>query len=145
MFKHILIPTEGSPLAQIAIDQGFALAKEAGAKVTVVTVSEPFHVIASDVEDIAAIAEEEFHRCEEAEHLLRDTQAHATAMGLDCEALLARAGRPDEAIIEIADKTGCDLIAMASHRRRSFVEMLLGSVTAKVLKNSKIPVLVYRQ
>ena len=54
MFKHILIPTDGSPLAQIAIDQGFALAKEAGAKVTVVTVSEPFHVIASDVEDIAA-------------------------------------------------------------------------------------------
>ncbi|AYM04379.1 universal stress protein [Agrobacterium radiobacter] len=142
MFKHILIPTDGSPLAQIAIDQGFALAKEAGAKVTVVTVSEPFHVIASDVEDIA---EEEFHRCEEAEHLLRDTQAQATSMGLDCEALLARAGRPDEAIIEAANRSGCDLIAMASHRRRSFLEMLLGSVTAKVLKNSKIPVLVYRQ
>ncbi len=145
MFKHILIPTDGSPLAQIAVDNGFALAKDAGAKVTVVRVSEPFHVIASDVDDIAAIAEEEFHRCEEAEHLLKNTRERAVSMGLECDALLARAGRPDEAIIETANRSGCDLIAMASHRRKSFLEMLLGSVTARVLKNSKIPVLVYRQ
>lgn len=146
MFKHILIPTDGSPLSQIAIDNGFALARDAGAKVTVVTVAEPFHILAADAETIAAITEEEeFHRCEEAEHMLKDTQARAKTLGLECEALFARAGRPYLAIIEAANQSGCDLIAMASHGRKGLSEMVMGSVTAKVLKNSKIPVLVYRQ
>lgn len=146
MFKHILIPTDGSPLAQIAIDSGFALAKDAGAKVTVITVAEPFHIVAADAENIAIITEqEETHIRDEAEHVLKDTQARARTLGLECDALFARATKAHEAIIEAANQNGCDLIAMASHGRKGVRAMVLGSVTSKVLSNSNIPVLVYRQ
>jgi nucleotide-binding universal stress UspA family protein len=64
--------------------------------------------------------------------------------GVDFSSLSLTNDVPYEAIIEAATQSGCDLIFMASHGRRGFSGLLLGSETNKVLTHSKIPVLVFR-
>ena len=142
MYKHILIPTEGSVLSNKAIEHGIALAKALGANVTALTVSEPFHVSAFEpriVEQyrkhVAALA---------AKHL--DTAKNvASALDVACELVRVEHELPYRAIIDTATERGCDLIVMASHGRRGISAIVLGSETIKVLTHSTIPVLVCRE
>jgi nucleotide-binding universal stress UspA family protein len=67
----------------------------------------------------------------------------ASARGVRCQVMQVEQNQPHEAIVDIAVRKNCDLIVMASHRRRGIAAMLLGSVTAKVLARTTIPVLVY--
>jgi nucleotide-binding universal stress UspA family protein len=66
------------------------------------------------------------------------------AAGVPCESVHETNEFPAEAIIALAKKRKCDLIAMGSHGRRGLVRVVLGSTAQKVLSQSKIPVLVYR-
>ena len=75
---------------------------------------------------------------------LGEVQAQCAATGVECATIAATSDVPYEAIIEAAEKSGCDLIFMASHGRRGISGFLLGSETNKVLTHSKVPVLVYR-
>ena len=68
----------------------------------------------------------------------------AVNAGIRCNTMVLESEAPYEGIIEAAKRNTCDLIFMASHGRRGFSELLLGSETQKVLTHSKIPVLVYR-
>jgi nucleotide-binding universal stress UspA family protein len=145
MFKHILIPSDGSDLSRKALAGGSAFARSIGARITVVTVSSPFHVVAIDpvmVTDTKAeyLADAEASarkRLKEAEDLVR-------AADVRCETRHAFSDHPYQAIIEAARGADCDLILMASHGRRGVVGTLLGSETQKVLTHTKIPVLVWR-
>ena len=78
-----------------------------------------------------------------AEHLRVATDM-ATAAGVTCNVVHVEHHQPYEAIITAAKKAHCDLIVMASHGRRGYAAVLLGSETVKVMTHSKIPVLVYR-
>jgi nucleotide-binding universal stress UspA family protein len=145
LYKNILIPTDGSELATIAVKHGVALAKEIGAKVTGVTVTEPFHVLS------LAPTQLEYTRSEykkdsqvRAEKALSSISAAANTAGVPSETLHVEHEHPYQAIIETAASKGCDLILMASHGRRGVAAVVLGSETVKVLTHSKIPVLVYR-
>jgi len=145
MFKNILIPTDGSELAWKAVEHGIALAKSVGAKVTVVTVSLPFHIFTLDplvVEDTAA--QYKARTEEHAANLLAATARAAKSAGVLCETVHVVHEHPYRAIIDTAVSHGCDLITMASHGRRGVSALLLGSETVKVLTHSKIPVLVHR-
>jgi len=145
MFKNILIPTDGSELAWKAVEHGTALAKSVGAKVTVVTVSLPFHIFTLDplvVEDTAAQYKTRME--EHAAKLLATMANAAKAAGVPCETVHVVHEHPYQAIIDTAVARGCDLITMASHGRRGVSALLLGSETVKVLTHSKIPVLVHR-
>lgn len=64
--------------------------------------------------------------------------------GVTCEVIQLESDAPYEVIVDVADKRGCDLIAMSSHGRRGIAAVVLGSETVKVLTHSKVPVLVYR-
>ncbi|MCK7468055.1 MAG: universal stress protein [Desulfosudis oleivorans] len=64
--------------------------------------------------------------------------------GVTCDVVMETSDQPYEAIVNLAEQKGCDLIMMASHGRRGVGALLLGSETQKVLTHSKIPVLVYR-
>lgn len=146
MYAHLLIPTDGSPLSTVALEKALAFARDAGAKVTVLTVVEPFHLLTMDPEEIEATRSEfERYAAEEAARWLTDAQLKAKALGVPCEALQVMSDEPFRAIIDTADGHECDLIAMASHGRHGIAAVLLGSVTAKVLAHSKIPILVYRE
>jgi nucleotide-binding universal stress UspA family protein len=145
MYKHILLPTDGSPLSEEAIKQGFGLAKALNAKATVLTVVPPFHVIA--VEPIMVTdTREQYDKdiVKMAERRLAMPREAAKIAGIAYEDVNLVAEHPWAAIVETAKTRGCDLIVMASHGRRGVSALVLGSETTKVLTHTKVPVLVCR-
>jgi len=145
MYKSILVPTDGSPLSGHAIDEALSLAVSLGARATLLTVIEPFHVIAYAPEQIVETRDAyDRHMRQEAERRMQEGEAKARARSVACETAIVSSGDPHEAIIATANERGCDLIAMASHGRRGMKALVIGSVTAKVLTHSQVPVLVYR-
>jgi nucleotide-binding universal stress UspA family protein len=145
MFRHILVPSDGSLLSASAVDKALEFAREARAKVTVLTAIEPFHVLSTDSKQLADTrATYERHTQAEAARHLAEAERKAKALGVQCNVVQMEHEHPYKAIIETAKKSGCDLIAMASHGRRGVSALIIGSETTKVLTHSSIPVLVYR-
>ncbi|MBV8472826.1 MAG: universal stress protein [Hyphomicrobiales bacterium] len=145
MFEHILIPTDGSDLSRKAVLYGVQLAKSVGARVTALTIIEPYRLpmmegalAAETLEDYDAEAEQSAARA------LEQVKMAADAASVPAEVLRERADQPYRAIIDCALANRCDLIVMASHGRRGVAALLIGSETTKVLTHSTIPVLVYR-
>jgi len=146
MYKHILLPTDGSALAEIAINSGLQFAKAVGAKVTGFYVMverqpdsfedyAPVEVKAPQLDEVAK---------QEANKYLKAIADKARALGVPCDTYPMKHASPHQAIITFATQTGCDLIIMASHGRKGITGELVGSETARVITNCKIPVLVYR-
>lgn len=146
MYKHILLPTDGSPLSEVAISNGLQFAKATGAKVTgfyVMVEHQPESFEDYAPVDAKAPALEEVAK-QEADKYLKVVADKARAMGIPCQTYSMRHASPHEAIITFATQGGCDLIIMASHGRKGITGELVGSVTSRVITNCKIPVLVYR-
>ena len=147
MFKHILVPTDGSQLSTETVKRAVSFAREAGARVTFFY-AKPDYPIAFYGEGalIDPTTPEKFSELatQQATEILAACTRESESAGVACASLSITSDIPYEAIIEGARQTGCDLIFMASHGRRGFSGMLLGSETQKVLTHSKIPVLVYR-
>ena len=147
MFKHILIPTDGSELSRATARRAVSFAKDAGARVTVFF-AKPEYPIAYFGEGalIDPTTPEKFAEIAElqAKEYLTEVQQQCFEADVECSMTSATSDIPYEAIIEAAEKSGCDLIFMASHGRRGISGFLLGSETNKVLTHSKVPVLVYR-
>lgn len=147
MFKHILIPTDGSSVAFKAVKAGVALAKETGARITGYYAVEPFgpsvygdgYVISPKM-----VAEFERRAKTAGEKHVAKIGRSAKAAGVPFQRLVLKAATPYEGIVDAARKQKCDVIFMASHGRRGLSALIMGSVTNKVLSHSKIPVLVYR-
>jgi nucleotide-binding universal stress UspA family protein len=145
MYKHLLIPTDGSALATEAVDKGIAFANDIGAKVTVLTVTGPFHMFSLDPQQLTdTFAEYQRHAACHARRILAAAEQKAKALKVSCNTVEIEGTNPHEVIIATAAREGVDLIVMASHGRRGFSAVLLGSETLKVLTHSKTPVLVYR-
>jgi nucleotide-binding universal stress UspA family protein len=145
MFKHILLPTDGSPLSEEAMRKGIQFAKTINAKVTGFCVIPKLRYFSYD-SDIGPEFQKQAEaavRAEVNKNLLAIEKA-AKEAGVPCETAQQTSDQPYEAIIEAAQKKECDLIIMASHGRRGVQGLLLGSETQKVLTHSKIPVLVFR-
>ena len=145
MYRHILIPTDGSELAEQAVTNGLSLAKSVGAKVTVIIVEEPNWLAVPSFAEHGAF--EELGKLTEqikkyvASALNRAADA-AKQAGVPCDTIQVKDAQPYQAIIATAADKGCDLIVMASHGRSGLSAVVLGSVTNKVLTHTKIPVLV---
>jgi nucleotide-binding universal stress UspA family protein len=145
MFKHILIPTDGSDLSRKALLYGVEIARENKSRLTVLTVRPPFAVGTLDV--IGVIGSQDQFEAETrryADNALTQAEMAAEAAGVKVTTLQAVGDQPYREIIECAHANGCDLIVMASHGRRGVSALLLGSETAKVLTHSQVPVLVFR-
>ena len=145
MYKHILIPTDGSDLSRKAIEHGIALAKSIGASVVGITVSPTFHTFAVDPVIVTETPEQYRQNCEaRAERYVGVVRDVARTAGVAYEGVHAIDDHPHQAIIATARDKQCDLICMASHGRKGVSALVLGSETTKVLTHSKIPVLVCR-
>ena len=145
MFKNIMIPTDGSDLAAKAVEQAVLFAKEIGAKITAVTVTEPFHRVSVKPSQLEYTPiEYKKHAESHANKVLGEVSAAAKSAGVACDTLHTEHEHVYQAIIEAAEARKCDLIVMASHGRRGVSAVVLGSDTVKVLTHSKLPVLVYR-
>jgi nucleotide-binding universal stress UspA family protein len=145
LFKNIMIPTDGSDLAAKAVEQGVLFAKEINAKITAVTVTEPFHLLSVKPNQLEYTPiEYKKHAESHADKVLGGVSDAAKLAGVVCDTLHVEHELVYQAIIEAATARRCDLIVMASHGRRGVAAVVLGSETVKVLTHSKIPVLVYR-
>jgi nucleotide-binding universal stress UspA family protein len=146
MYRHILIPTDGSELSRRAVQHGLSLAKAVGSKVTALTVEGSFNVYdvpASKVHEMSGSFADHVQRTKaHAEKILNGVAEAARTAGVACEIVQVEQDHPYEAIIDTAQQRGCDLIVMASHGRSGIAAIVLGSVTTKVLTHTKIPVLV---
>lgn len=147
MFKHILVPTDGSQLSQDTARRAISFAKETGARITAFYAKPEYPVTyygegalidSTTPEQFAELAEQQ------AQEILGFVDRLCQEAGVSCSKLSLISDIPYEAIIDAATQGGCDLIFMASHGRRGFSGLLLGSETNKVLTHSKVPVLVYR-
>lgn len=146
MFKHILIPTDGSPVAHRAAKACIALAGRLGAKVTAycaIEVLQPIYVEGYVFTRRQLNGFEQRAR-EAGQKRLDAIGKMARAAGVRFATVVAAAQTPYEGIIAAAKKRQCDVIFMASHGRRGLSKLVMGSVTQKVLSHSKIPVVVYQ-
>lgn len=147
MFKHILVPTDGSQLSSDTAKRAVDFARETGARLTFFF-AKPDYPVAFYGEGalIDPTTPEKFAEMadKQAREVLSGCEQLAAAAGVACTTSSAVSDVPYEAIIDAADSKGCDLIFMASHGRRGFSGLLLGSETQKVLTHSTVPVLVYR-
>jgi nucleotide-binding universal stress UspA family protein len=145
MYRHILVATDGSELAEHGVANGLALAKSLGAKVSVIVVVEGldwlirFSKSGQAAEGLARYAE---GRKEHAMNVLNSAANAAKEAGVSCETILVENEQPYQAIIGAAKDKGCDLIVMSSRGHSGFSMLLIGSVTNKVLTHAKTPVLI---
>jgi nucleotide-binding universal stress UspA family protein len=147
VFKHVLLPTDGSKTARKGIRAGIRLAKELGARVTAYYAIDAMPAYSySDGYLLNATLLKEFEKRarEQGEKYLADVVKAARAAGVPCRTLMSSPATAYQGIVAAAKKQRCDVIFMASHGRGELRTLLLGSVTQKVLAHSKKPVLVYR-
>lgn len=147
MFKHILVPTDGSDLSRQTAARAVTFAKEAGARITAFFAKPEYPVTyygegalidPTTPEKFAELMEKQ------ADDVLQHVVKLCQEAGVPCSTASSTSDVPYEAIIAAAESAGCDLIFMASHGRRGISALLLGSETHKVLTHTTIPVLVYR-
>lgn len=147
MFKHILIPTDGSELSRKAIAGAIGLAKVAGARVTAVFAAPTATpVVYRKFLPVGYMTPQKHARLikRTAAQYLGVVEQAARKARVPCETVCVTNDFPADAILAVARKRKCDLIYMASHGRRGISELLLGSETQKVLAHTTIPVLVHR-
>ncbi|WP_028997898.1 universal stress protein [Azohydromonas australica] len=143
MYKHLLVPIDGTPLSSATVDQAVSYARAIGAQLTFLHARPDYAATGAGAllhaAEPMAFAEA---AAGNARALVAKAQAAARAEGVDCTCLIRTSDRPHEAIVDAAREAGCDLIFMASHGRRGLKGALMGSVTAKVLQRATLPVLV---
>jgi nucleotide-binding universal stress UspA family protein len=149
MYARILIATDGSDLADRALDHAVELAKLAGSEVTVVTVTEPAAVVGGGYATIGGTVVDPYPELIEAQaksarELLEKAAKRAADKGVTVKTVLVDNSFAADGIVSTAEKLGAELIVMGSHGRRGLNRLLLGSQTNEVLAHTKIPVLVTR-
>ena len=144
MYRNILVPTDGSEITAKAVKTAITLAKTLGAKLSTISVKEPFPY--SAISEMQPVPPQEFYDAQEriASARVKAVVDQAAAEGLECAGHTIEALHPWEAITDHAKNQGCDLIIMASHGRRGVSALLLGSETQKVLTHCAVPILVVK-
>ena len=147
MFKHILVPTDGSALSLRAAKNAVRFAKAHGASITAFYAAPEYHPnIAGDYIPANFVPPSAFEKQiqKTADKYLDQIKKLAAAGDVPCSGSYASSDSPYQAIIKAANANKCDLIFMASHGRGGIAGLLIGSETNKVLTHCKLPVLVYR-
>jgi nucleotide-binding universal stress UspA family protein len=148
MYKHILIPTDGSRTAQKAVEAGIDFARESGASITFFTAVPEYEVpLASEVmahKPVMSMEEHERLSAEKARAILAPALERARTCGVAFDTDHALSDKPYRAIIDAARRHGCDAIFMSSHGRKGLSRLMRGSETLAVLTHSDIPTVVLR-
>lgn len=144
MFKSILVPTDGSPIAEKVFGPAIAAAKNNDGRLVAVCVAPPggpHPTEGSVIPDYGRQYEQDVLRSAQ-QNAQRLVDA-ACAAGVPCETVVTRSDDPAGEIVRAAEQFGCDVIFIASHGRRGISRLFAGSETQRVLAESRIPVLVF--
>ena len=144
MFKHILVPVDGSDTAMKAVDKAVGLAKAFGCPITAIYVIDPYPF--TGVGTDFAFGQEQYLSAATAEagEATRAAREQIEAAGVPVESRVIESHMPWRGILDTAEEIGADLIVMGSHGREGLEKLVLGSVTHRVLSHAKVPVLVVR-
>lgn len=147
MFERILVATDGSLLAQKAVDGAMALARQNGAELLAITVVPRYPTsylegATSHLPDEIARAEKQW--ADSAQATLDDIVEAGAACGVKVKTTTINSDHVADSVLAAARKHGSDLIVMASHGRKGLKKLLLGSQTQQVLNDASMPVLVLR-
>ena len=146
MFKHILMPTDGSEHSEGAIKRGMELAKLCNAKVTGIHVVPDYHLMIAYEGAFDPVTEEKIEEeaRQRAASFLDFVKQTAAASSVPCDTVVATSDHPYDAIVNAANERGCDLIVMTLRYRKGLVKLLMGNEATRVLHRVSIPVLVFR-
>lgn len=144
MFKHILIPVDGSPTALKAVDKAADLAKTFGSAVTIVYVIDPYPFTGLGSDFAYGQAEYLSAASAEAQVATEEAQRACAQAGISASTRVVEAHGAWRGIIETADQVNADLIVIGSHGRHGLEKLVLGSETQRVLSHSKRSVFVVR-
>jgi len=145
MYQRILVPTDGSELASVAVNAAISFAHACGGSIVALSVAYPEPVLLSAEGAVAAGTELGVDvLLEQSQQYVGQVADAARRAGVACTTLTAYGYSPADEIIEVAKRNHCDLIFIASHGRRGLSRLIAGSVTQRVLAYSPVPVMVYR-
>ena len=145
MYKHLLLPTDGSELSERAGHEGVNFAKSINARLTVLHTTPVFYPPELSGHAVyTRVLEYEQQSKKNAQQALNAIERIARDADVAVDSVHRVSDNPWEVIIAVAQEHGCDLIFMASHGRRGINALLMGSETSKVLTHTKVPVLVWR-
>lgn len=144
MFKHILVPIDGSATAHLAVEKAAGLAKAFGSRVTAIFVIDPYPFTGIGTDFAYGQAEYLSAATAEANAAIKDAKTAFEAAGLSAETSVVEAHAAWRGVVETAESSGADLIVMGSHGRSGLEKLVLGSVTQAVLSHTHLPVLVVR-
>lgn len=145
MYKRILVPTDGSPLSEHAVDAAIEFARAFGSEIVALSVAVPEPVLQSlDGAMVLDPGQQVDALLEHAYTAVAAVAARAQAAGLQCTPLTRFSLDPGEAIVDAVREQACDLVVMGSHGRRGLSRLLAGSVTQAVLAYAPVPVMVLR-
>ena len=145
MFKHILVPVDGSPTSLLALSKAAELAKAFGSDVTAVYVIDPYPFTGVGADFAYGQAQYLSAATAEADSALNAVKQHMEQAGIAVSTLIGEGHSVHDGVMQAAKATDADLIVMGSHGRKGLEKLVLGSVTQRVLAASLIPVLVVRQ
>ena len=146
MFKHILMPTDGSDHSKKAIERGIELARLCGARVTGIHVVPDCRMMVSYDGSLDSLAREQVEKeaGEQAVRFMSFVQHAASASNVPCDTVVVANAHPYDAIVDTANQRGCDLIVMTARSRKGLVSMVMRNESSRVLHRASIPVLVFR-
>ena len=144
MFKHILVPVDGSPTAQLAIDKAIGMARAFGARVTAIFVIDPYPFTGIGADFAYGQADYLSAATAQANAAIRTAKVAFEAAGVAVETSVVEAHAAWRGVVDAAAAAQVDLIVMGSHGRSGLEKLVLGSVTQAVLSHTHLPVLVVR-
>jgi len=145
VYRHLLVPIDGTDLSVEVVGNAVALARPLGARITFFHASEDHAAsLRGEADAVRLTSRENFDYAFSGRprELLAKAEAAARAFGVSCTSLHAVSDKPAQAIVGAAREAGCDLIFMASHGGRGRLGMAYSSETFDVLMNAGLPVLV---
>lgn len=140
MYDSVLIPTDGSPGAEAAIEHGISIAEAYGAIVHalyIIDAGDPSGLSTEQLDDLETDLQQQ------GEESTETVTAQAASNGVDAVREIT-SGAPRKAILAYADETDIDLIVMGSHGKTGLSRVLLGSVAEHVVRSSSRPVLIVK-
>ena len=144
MFKHILVPVDGSPTSMLAVSKAADLAKAFGSQVTALYVIDPYPFTGVGADFAYGQSQYLSAATAEANSALDAVKVTMQAAGVSVDTVLGEGHAVHEGIVRALENTGADLIVMGSHGRRGLERLMLDSVTQRVLGVAHVPVLVVR-
>lgn len=142
MFKHILVPVDGSETSLKAVSKAAGMAKAFGSEVTAVYVLDPYPFTGVGADFAYGQAQYLSAATAEANKALEDVSKAMADAGVTAKTLVGEGYAVHEGIARVVEKVGADLIVMGSHGRRGLEKLVLGSVAQRVLQTVHVPVMV---